>query len=241
MPPPLQNSPALPATSPVHVAAQSRASASPVLSTPRSQIDRPNFSRHSSPTMVSLFIGQQRGILKAAFESSFIEGLTQTYTIEDVRPDIFQLLVQWIYTKNFDGLLTAHDARVPVLAEVPVGSPVFAHQRYFTHLWTLADRLAIQALQNTAMKGLVRHHEKYDLIGTSTFRLVYENPAKGSPLRQRCIDAACERNNSDLKKMGSYPKKLLGGMAMELINDRFESGSNCYRFVPSDYFIQEGE
>lgn len=41
-------------------------------------------------------------VLKAAFNSSFLEGQTQTYRLEDISPSAFRLLVQWLYGQNID-------------------------------------------------------------------------------------------------------------------------------------------
>lgn len=39
-------------------------------------------------------------VLRAAFNSSFIEGETQTYDLDDVEEETVRLLVHWIYTQS---------------------------------------------------------------------------------------------------------------------------------------------
>jgi hypothetical protein len=41
-------------------------------------------------------------VLKAAFNSSFIEGQTQTYRLEDMLPSAFRLLAKWFYSERID-------------------------------------------------------------------------------------------------------------------------------------------
>jgi len=41
-------------------------------------------------------------VLRAAFNSSFLEGQTQTYRLEDIGVNAFRLLVQWLYSQNMD-------------------------------------------------------------------------------------------------------------------------------------------
>jgi BTB/POZ domain len=41
-------------------------------------------------------------VLNAAFNSTFIEGQTQTYRLEDTSPSAFRLFTQWIYGQKFD-------------------------------------------------------------------------------------------------------------------------------------------
>lgn len=41
-------------------------------------------------------------MLRAAFNSSFIEGQTQTYRLEDIDPAAFRLFVQWLYSQKID-------------------------------------------------------------------------------------------------------------------------------------------
>ena len=41
-------------------------------------------------------------VFKSAFNSSFKEGRTQTYELEDTTKGAVQLLVEWIYTQKLD-------------------------------------------------------------------------------------------------------------------------------------------
>ncbi|TAQ88416.1 hypothetical protein B7494_g3286 [Chlorociboria aeruginascens] len=84
--------------------------------------------------------------LKAAFNSQFIEGQTQTYRLDDVKPKVFQLLMQWFYSRkitfemhnDYGGLGTHSDNHV---------SPDICHSDRETtiDLWVLADRIILRA------------------------------------------------------------------------------------------------
>ncbi|CZT46406.1 uncharacterized protein RSE6_06830 [Rhynchosporium secalis] len=56
--------------------------------------DREDFSVHKE------FACQGSPVLKAAFNSPFIEGITQTYELDDVRPAVFRMCVTWIYRQK---------------------------------------------------------------------------------------------------------------------------------------------
>lgn len=39
-------------------------------------------------------------VLKATFNSNFIEGQTQTYNLDDIEVEVVRLLVHWLYTQS---------------------------------------------------------------------------------------------------------------------------------------------
>ena len=41
-------------------------------------------------------------VLRVAFNSSFAEGQSQSYILEDVRPEAFRLLVKWLYERTLN-------------------------------------------------------------------------------------------------------------------------------------------
>ncbi|KAH6715745.1 hypothetical protein BKA61DRAFT_672035 [Leptodontidium sp. MPI-SDFR-AT-0119] len=47
-------------------------------------------------------IYQQCNVFKAAFESTMIEGQTQTYTLPDISEQCFSLFVQWTYAQKLN-------------------------------------------------------------------------------------------------------------------------------------------
>jgi hypothetical protein len=74
-----------------------------------------------------------------AFNGQFVEGETQTMTLEDVDGNIFGLFVNWLYTQK-----VCHPGSEPEKLEV----------MEMAMLWTLAGRFMIPKLQNQIMPDL---------------------------------------------------------------------------------------
>lgn len=82
-----------------------------------------------------------------AFNSRFIEGLTQRMTMDDVSAKVFGLLVHWLYTQNIE--------------EAPIVDLV--------NLWILAERCLMPILQNQVMdeiRSLLRQGVYDDVTST---------------------------------------------------------------------------
>ncbi|KAH6671118.1 hypothetical protein B0J14DRAFT_595375 [Halenospora varia] len=65
-----------------------------------------NIGPNGSPDQKSFIIHKEVAcfhspVLNAALNSEFIEGQTQTYTLEDTTPGSFRLLMQWLYGGEF--------------------------------------------------------------------------------------------------------------------------------------------
>jgi hypothetical protein len=48
-------------------------------------------------------------VFKAAFNSDFVEGQTQTYNLEGANIEAFSLVVQWLYGEAFPPFLTQEE------------------------------------------------------------------------------------------------------------------------------------
>ncbi|TVY92543.1 hypothetical protein LAWI1_G001527 [Lachnellula willkommii] len=99
----------------------------------------PNFSSGSGQQVVTILAGSGEKeekfivhkafachycpVFKAAFESGFIEGQTQTYKLDDVEPKVVQLLVQWLYTQRLD-----------IRVDMEVDNKLFSHLEEPFHL-----------------------------------------------------------------------------------------------------------
>jgi hypothetical protein len=132
----------------------------------------------SNDSIVTKFIVQEEfachysPVLKAAFNSGFIEGQTQTYRLEDTTEGAVQMLVKWICTQRlnvleFDEMIDGNP-RSPCIAS----------------LWVLADKLLIPRLQNAAMSGLFQLRRHTKVVPTHALRYVFENTPQGSPLHR---------------------------------------------------------
>ena len=84
-------------------------------------------------------------VLDKAFNSQFIEGQTQTYTMKDEHPGAFRYLVQWLYQQKINNLITG----ISVAAELTEEGMICAVNRFalqttdLLRLWILADFLQI--------------------------------------------------------------------------------------------------
>jgi len=57
--------------------------------------------RHDTKFVIE-FACHHSPVLKAAFNSNFIEEESQTYRLEEISASAFRLLVQWFYNEEFD-------------------------------------------------------------------------------------------------------------------------------------------
>lgn len=127
-------------------------------------------------------------VFKAAFNSIFIEGQTQTYTLEDVDEDIFQLVDEWLYTQQL-GLEVFPDF-TPV---TPDGRARFKFGMVkAVMLWTLADRLLLPRLQNHIM-GRIFEWRQLNIVPISCLGYVYERSTPENRLRKYLV-YACARS-----------------------------------------------
>ena len=127
------------------------------------------FARHHSP------------VLRAAFDSKFIEGITKTYRLDTTERAV-RLLVNWMYTEKLD---------VQQLGDNPPANDTdaAAHEDFsLVELWVLADKLLIPRLA-----------------------YVYEHTEAGSPLRKLFVEqCAYERLPSKLEQNPDlFPKEML--------------------------------
>ncbi|KAF8852848.1 hypothetical protein BDZ45DRAFT_749143 [Acephala macrosclerotiorum] len=169
----------------------------PIPTKPANVIKAPRFSFRSTQSFMTVYIGNGSGAVesftvlksfichhspffKAAFNGPYLEGQSQSITLEDLDANVFALFVEWLYTQN-------------VPAEHNTGEKVTMLQ--YAKLWVLAKRFVIPTLQNIVMKtrlytyprGWARLIDIKDLSKTVTMaaftKYVYENASKDSSLR----------------------------------------------------------
>jgi hypothetical protein len=79
---------------------------------------------------------------ETAFKSQFIEGQTQSMTLEDVEGEVFGCMVHWFYTQKVETQrVGTHADDLPKLVK----------------LWVLAERCIIPRLQNAALEYIYRY------------------------------------------------------------------------------------
>lgn len=170
-------------------------------------------------------------VFKSAFNSSFKEGRTQTYELEDTTKGAVQLLVEWIYTQKLDlnGLEDEKtwDAQCMCLA----------------NLWVLADKLLMRSLQNSAMGKLETLCARHHWIPVVILNYVYDNTQKKSQLRRfllyKCALKLDAENYTRFPE--EFPKEMLLELAVYLIEamDDLPDRSKFPKFKISDYEVPE--
>jgi hypothetical protein len=137
-------------------------------------------------------------VLEAAFNSGFVEGQTQTYNLEHTSPGVFQLLVQWLYTKSVQFRLTdAEINSIPIAANGLRNSDritslkLTLHSLHLLLLWVTAAYLQIPRLQNLVVGNLDKLQVHWSMIAPETLPYLYENVPSEAPIRllicQYCV------------------------------------------------------
>ncbi|KAE9381306.1 hypothetical protein N431DRAFT_321692, partial [Stipitochalara longipes BDJ] len=110
-------------------------------------------------------------VFKTAFESTFVEGQTQSYVLEDTEPEIFQLLVQWLYSKTFQFSLS--DADIVSLSASTRHWASTSDEKIMAAK-AIAGYLQIPRLQNLVIDRLEDLRVHCNLIAFGTLNYLYE-------------------------------------------------------------------
>jgi hypothetical protein len=117
------------------------------------------------------FVCHYPPVFRAAFNSTFIEGQTQTYHLKDSREKVVGLLVEWVYTKDISASNNSDGYNDLV------------------ELWILADKLCIPDLQNNVIDKLTNmSYEPLDIhsLASETSK-IYLGTSSGSQLRRFAV------------------------------------------------------
>ncbi|KAN0103412.1 hypothetical protein V8E51_011725 [Hyaloscypha variabilis] len=171
-------------------------------------------------------------VLKAAFNSDFIEGQTQTYRLEDTNPKIFSLLIQWFYTQNFKHRPLDGENRIVVrnrsiwdaTGDTPPSDEINSMYLNMVGLYILAECLIIPRLQNHIMRSLLEMAER-EAWSTVWMETTYEGTSAESPLRCFAVDMLLyEVPSSWIKKHEKhFPRELLIDYA---VRETLRGGAN---------------
>jgi hypothetical protein len=81
-------------------------------------------------------------------------------------------------------------------------------------LWLLADRFAVDGLQNAVMRAMLNIGQKCGRMSSGCFVTIYENTAPGSPLRRLVIDQSAWKGPSNFVGDAKwYPHEMLSEIA----------------------------
>lgn len=154
-------------------------------------------------------------VLKAAFESNFIEGQTQTYRLGDSTYRAVRVLSHWLYTQTLD--------TVPV---EEINDRGLVQMQALLELWGLADKLLIPKLQNMAIAGFHGTKMESATVPVSCIKYIYNNAAAGSPLRLLVVDyCACFSGSGEYART---PERFPHEMLVDLVT-KFAGISNGRR------------
>jgi hypothetical protein len=157
-------------------------------------------------------------VFKAAFNSTFVEGETQTYTLQDTTKEAVRALLHWFYTLKLDNIYEEEITRDPPKAKVKSETTVLVE------LWVLADRLLVRRLQNEIIERLEELRKLRNEVPTSTFDLVYKKTSEGSPLRKLMLHySASYLINGCFQKRPDYISKSMLIDLVELMKSSIPS------------------
>ncbi|KAH7363902.1 hypothetical protein BKA65DRAFT_571900 [Rhexocercosporidium sp. MPI-PUGE-AT-0058] len=176
-------------------------------------------------------------VFRAAFNSRFVEGKTQTYHLEDTTKLARSFFVQYLYCQKLEIVLK--------------NGPEMQEDFALVELWALADMLRIPKLQNlalTSLKILETGEGKRHVIAYHCINAFYDRTSFGSMLHRFYVEnCGVYADGSIYREM---PEKFLVEMLRELaefLTDRvddvektlMETGERLPRFSVEDYFVLE--
>jgi hypothetical protein len=145
-------------------------------------------------------------VLEAAFNSTFIEGQTQTYAL-DADKDVCRMFVQWLYTRKVK-LLVHHEDLETWTARLP---PPFSEGKctrcgiddkehddtstlqnlMLLKLWVLADNLLIPSLKHYVVQILCSLGIYCYALCSMHLEYIYDITLPGDALRKLVVDQRC--------------------------------------------------
>ncbi|RDW64197.1 hypothetical protein BP5796_10699 [Coleophoma crateriformis] len=152
-------------------------------------------------------------VFRSAFGSPFIEGLKQTYKLEDTTEDAVFLLIHWLYTQRLDLIQDMKLFREEFACKdgPPKRMPVKDKEdRALVALWALADRLLIPSLQNIIVDKIEQMPAIFNTMPL-IYKSIYEQTYEGSALRRLIVDLFCHEMPSSCWKAHArhYPHEML--------------------------------
>ena len=145
------------------------------------------------------FICHHSPYFDAAFNGEFVEGQTQTLDLEDVRPYVFEVFINWIYTQTISSLR---------------GGPLDI--KWMMPLWLAGERFLVPDLQNQTLQLFEKERVRLSAItAPSAVQHIHNNSTEGCVLRKYIV-AICDAVHHMLNKDTEYLKDFL----VDLVNYR---------------------
>lgn len=208
-------------------------------------------------------------VFKAAFNSGFIEDQTQTYQLADTNPQVFQLLVQWLYSQTFELVTkdelaesrgsgdgedenesTEDDTKGDELEDSQddpdpkEDSSTLSPDMQLVQLWILADKLGLGRLQNQVVDNIEEEEYRTNFVPTWCAKYIYENTVDGNPLRRllvhQCFWHLDHKFFAEFPEQ--FPKELLLDYATyrgKYLDMSLDAKPAARKRLMSDYHIRE--
>ncbi|KAH6671105.1 hypothetical protein B0J14DRAFT_515200, partial [Halenospora varia] len=158
-------------------------------------------------------------VLDRAFNSEFIEGQTQTYTLEDNTPAAFRFFVQFLYQEKMT-LDYHNEDPSDDLDHGRYGDEYFLkclkQEQDLVQLWILAEKFLIPKLQDQILDHLYRLRLACGPVTRPICNYVYSNTEPGSQLKKFVVDSwAWHLSAQILKQVGDQlPREMLLDLAV---------------------------
>jgi hypothetical protein len=174
-------------------------------------------------------------VFDAAFNGHFLESNTKTMNLDDVDPDVFAMLVQWLYTEETQITIKDDTTDVMMLA----------------NLWTLGDRFQMRALQNTTLLHLdryvsdilfIEHPTLYKDLAHYVYTKFSETELEKCPLKQLVVDRVGQGDPESLEEhKGNFPQQIWFDLAVTWARRNWDSEDCNLLFTPSrqEYMIRD--
>ena len=163
-------------------------------------------------------------VFKAAFNSKFMEGITQTYRLSDFDENVVHLLVEWIYLQDIHTSASGDNYSNVI------------------ELWVLGDRLCIPRLQNKSIEWLRkmdREAKNGTRYMTTNLENLYNKTRSGSLLRKFAVAQCAEHIKPDTirAKHELFPKEFILDYASYIYTKLSVFRSVSWNVSTQDYYI----
>ncbi|KAF8846521.1 hypothetical protein BDZ45DRAFT_682475 [Acephala macrosclerotiorum] len=152
-------------------------------------------------------------VLRIAFNSTFIEGTTGIYTLEDTNVETFELFTEYLYSQKIT--LRFHnrdpDDDKDDINEEDHPTKCGDQDNILVSLWVLTEKLMVYDLQNQIIEHMENVRNMCGTMRSDAFHFVYENTEKGSPLRSYVAEQAtwCSADGVYAEDSNAHPHEML--------------------------------
>lgn len=166
----------------------------------------------------------------AALNGSFTEAISKSVNLPEDDTSAFALFVRWLYVGEISGKLFGSKDQSPILgvssSRNGAKASLDASTKIYLQACILGDKLGCPIFHDLAMIEVLRCHHA-EAITPETIRVVFENSAAGSKLRQFAIDELrLDISQSLCHNAGSYVSvaEIVEGFGLDFLKASLEMG-----------------